>query len=376
MDQFVHRVQDKYYRNSEGDTQFSVKLLSYVQMSLIVFLVITLVVVITLTPAGNRSVYLFITGSMLALLGLSVWLGVTGRYRLSCWMTVLLMFIGPWASVLYEHFQFSGDYIPMLYLIIPIQIAALFVSIKFVQGIAAFQVIALTVLVLTDPRHASYNWPSIICFILVASMLGAITNFVLRRQYESLIRSRNDLARSESQMRDISVHDPLTGLFNRRYMDDAFARQFDSPSPHFSLLMVDVDHLKEINDSCGHSCGDDMIRKVADILTASIRKHDVACRYGGDEFLLILSECDLDSALVKAQKIKAEGESLVMEKSSGIPETMTVSIGVAQCPQNGTDQDAILKAVDAALYMAKQNGRNRVDAADGLFASALTVHTS
>jgi diguanylate cyclase (GGDEF)-like protein len=119
-----------------------------------------------------------------------------------------------------------------------------------------------------------------------------------------------------------------------------------------------------------------MIRKVADILTASIRKHDVACRYGGDEFLLILSECDLDSALVKAQKIKAEVESLVMEKSSGIPETMTVSIGVAQCPQNGTDQDAILKAVDAALYMAKQNGRNRVDAADGLFASALTVHTS
>ena len=374
MDQFVRRFQDQYYRNTEGDTLFSVKLLFYVQLSLIVFLCITLAVVIMLTPACNRFVYLLITGGMLALLGVSVWLGVTGRYRLSFWMTVALMFAGPWASVLYEHFRFSGDFIPMMYLIIPVQIAALFVRIKFVQGIAAFQAVVLTVLVLTDPQRATYNWPSIICFILVTSMLGAITNYVLRRQYDNLVRSRNDLARSEKQMRDISVRDPLTGLFNRRYMDEAFSRQFDCPSPHFSLLMVDVDHLKEINDTYGHSSGDEIIRKVADILTASIRKHDVACRYGGDEFLLILSECDLDSALVKAQKIKTDVESLITENAAGTPAALTVSIGAAQCPLNGTDQDAILKAVDAALYVAKQNGRNRVDAAAGLFSSALSAH--
>ncbi len=372
MDQFVKRTQGKYYQHAKDETLFSAKLLFYVQLSLIIFVLVTIGVVLTLTPLPNRVAYLLIVCSMLALLSMSMWMGLTGRYRLAFWVTVSLMFVGPWASILYERFRLTSDFVPMIYLVIPIQITALFIRFKTMQIISAFQAIALTALVLTDPQHASYNWPSVICFVFVISLLGTITNYVLRKQYDCLMRSRNALAQSEERMRDISIRDPLTGLYNRRYMDEAFLMQYDRPSPQFSLLMVDVDHLKDVNDTYGHHCGDEIIQNVASILIASIRKNDIACRYGGDEFLLILNDCNLDSALAKARKIKADVENLMTGNRRQTPAMLTVSIGAAQCPLNGTDRDAMLKAVDSALYMAKQSGRNRINAAEGMYTSALT----
>ncbi len=372
MDQFVRRTQGKYYRQAKDETLFAAKLLFYVQLSLIVFLLITIGVVLMLTPLPSRIAYLLIVCSLLALLGASMWMGLCGRYRLAFWVTTLLLFAGPWASILYERFCLTGDFVPMIYLVIPIQITALFIRFRYMQVFSALQAVALIALVLTDPYRTSYNWPSMICFVVVISLLGTITNLVLRKQYDCLVHSKNALAQSEERMRDIAIRDPLTGLYNRRHMDEAFSRQFDKPAPHFSLLMVDVDHLKDVNDTYGHRYGDEMIQSVASILMDSIRKDDVACRYGGDEFLLILSDCTLDSAMAKARKIKSDVENLMTGSRRHAPAMPTVSIGAAQCPLNGTDRDAMLKAVDSALYMAKQSGRNRINAAEGLYTSALT----
>ena len=202
-------------------------------------------------------------------------------------------------------------------------------------------------------------------------MLSSITNYVLHKQFDRMKQSRNALERSERRLRDISVRDPLTGLFNRRHMDEAFADLFMEPNTVFSLVMVDVDHFKTINDTYGHSCGDEIIQRVSGILTAAIRKYDMACRYGGDEFLLILTGCGIDDALGKARSIKAAIEDIVVETDTDVAAPLSASIGVAQCPINGDSRDAILKAVDDALYTAKQGGRNQVVAASGVYTASV-----
>ncbi len=373
MNKLVRRLLDTHYQHADADTVFSVQLLYYIQLSLVVFLMVVTALVATLTPSNNRIAYAIIAGCTLFAICSCMGLTLNGHYRTAFWGTVALMFLAPWVSVLYEYFQHSGDYVPMMYLIIPIHITAMFVKVRPLYWIAALQTVVLTLLVLSEPQKSSYNWISVICFVFIASVLSTLTSYVLRGQYERLIRNRNDLVRSEQRMRDISIRDPLTGLFNRRHMDEAFMELFERSSPLFSLLMVDVDHFKDINDTYGHSCGDEIIQKVASILTTAIRKYDVACRYGGDEFLLILSDCDYENALIKAHKIKQEIENVVVDPEADIQSPLTASIGVAQCPLNGDNRDAILKAVDDALYQAKQGGRNRVVAAEGVYTAAIVT---
>lgn len=290
-----------------------------------------------------------------------------GKYKLALKMTIVLMFAGPWASVLFEYFSQSGDFIPMIYVIIPIQIAALFISTRAMFVIAAAQTIILGIMIMTNPSHSAYNWESILCYIYLASTLGTITSYVLRKQYLNMLSSKNDLAESEKRLRDVSIRDPLSGLYNRRYMDETFHLLAQNPSRVYSLMMVDVDHFKTINDTYGHSCGDVIIQKVADILSASIRKNDVACRYGGDEFLLILADCGLEDSLNKADKIMHAIENVTDGLDLDDNVFITASIGLAQFPENGNNRDGILKAVDDALYTAKQSGRNRIVAASGRY---------
>ena len=364
-------LMDRHYQQADADTVFSVHQLYYIQITSIIFTFLAVGVILLLTPAREKLAYLFISGSTCTLLCAALYLNLTGRHHLALWGTVVLMFIGPWVSIAYELLKSSGDFVPMVYLVIPIQITALVMQVKPMYWMAALQTLALTVLLLLAPGHNSFNWISIVCFVFIASMLSSITNYVLHKQFDRMKQSRNALERSERRLRDISIRDPLTGLFNRRHMDEAFADLFMEPNTVFSLVMLDVDHFKTINDTYGHSCGDEIIQRVSGILTAAIRKYDMACRYGGDEFLLILSDCGIDDALGKAYSIKAAIEQIVVESDTNVAAPLSASIGVAQCPINGDSRDAILKAVDDALYTAKQGGRNQVVAATGVYTASV-----
>ena len=371
MTQLVKKLLDRHYRQADADKVFSVRLLYYIQITSIIFTLLAVGVILLFTPAREKLAYVLISGGTCTLLCATLYLNLTGRYQVALWGTVVLMFIGPWVSIAYELLHVSGDFVPMVYLVIPIQITALVMQVKPMYWMAALQTLALAVLLLLAPAHNSFNWISMVCFVFIASMLSTITNYVLHKQFDRMKQSRNALERSERRLRDISVRDPLTGLYNRRHMDEAFADLFMEPNTVFSLVMVDVDHFKTINDTYGHSCGDEIIQRVSGILTAAIRKYDMACRYGGDEFLLILTGCGIDDALGKARSIKAAIEDIVVETDTDVAAPLSASIGVAQCPINGDSRDAILKAVDDALYTAKQGGRNQVVAASGVYTASV-----
>ncbi|MDB5714421.1 MAG: hypothetical protein JWO15_1818 [Sphingomonadales bacterium] len=164
------------------------------------------------------------------------------------------------------------------------------------------------------------------------------------------------------KLRTQALRDPLTGLYNRRYMEDVLERYANlserSGSP-LSVVMIDLDHFKRLNDEHGHALGDAVLREVAGTLMGSIRPSDVACRYGGEELMILLPDCSQDDAQAKAEIMRARIESL--SENHGF--SVTASFGVATMPESTERSSDLLTHADAALYQAKQTGRNRVLAA-------------
>ena len=149
--------------------------------------------------------------------------------------------------------------------------------------------------------------------------------------------------------------DPLTGLSNRRGMAAALDAWHAQARP-FSVIAIDIDHFKQVNDRWGHAVGDDVILRLAQLMRACSRDADVLCRNGGDEFIMLLPDADLDVAIQVAERLRAKVAAAVIPGAGPV----TVSLGVVSSEQEGGGMDAVLLAADAALYVAKENGRNCV----------------
>jgi diguanylate cyclase (GGDEF)-like protein/PAS domain S-box-containing protein len=177
-------------------------------------------------------------------------------------------------------------------------------------------------------------------------------------------------------LRSQSIRDPLTGLFNRRYMEESLEREMRRASRGrhpVGIIMLDLDHFKKFNDSYGHDAGDALMRIVGNTLQRSIRAEDIACRYGGEEFTLILPEASLVDAAQRAESIRESIRNLNIQHRRQQLGGVTISAGVAIFPDHGPTGDAVLRAADAALYQAKSRGRDRVaiNHAGGIFADAI-----
>lgn len=163
-------------------------------------------------------------------------------------------------------------------------------------------------------------------------------------------------------LRENSLRDPMTGLYNRRFLEDyvgALVNSSQRRKSAFSVLMLDLDFFKQVNDTHGHEAGDKVIKTMADILARSVRTSDMAVRYGGEEFLLVLTDTGVEPALKVAEKIRAEVEATKIPLPTGILQK-TISIGVAEFPTDADTFWQVVKFADVALYKAKAAGRNRV----------------
>jgi diguanylate cyclase (GGDEF)-like protein/PAS domain S-box-containing protein len=164
-----------------------------------------------------------------------------------------------------------------------------------------------------------------------------------------------------------SICDPLTDLYNRRFMDEWLSRELPRGSRNHrptSLLSFDLDHFKRFNDTYGHECGDLVLHEVGTLLRGAVRRSDIACRIGGEEFAILLPETTLLDALLIAEKLRARIEALTVNFRDQLLGRITVSIGVAESPRHGSSAPLLMRAADSALYCAKAAGRNRVVAAE------------
>src|SRR5215467_4193857 len=171
------------------------------------------------------------------------------------------------------------------------------------------------------------------------------------------------LQQREQRLQEQAISDPLTGLYNRRYLNEflprELARSGRSNMP-VALLLFDLDHFKRVNDSYGHEAGDIVLTAVGNLLRGNVRGSDIACRYGGEEFALILPETGADAALRRAEDIRLAISTLSLVYAGQPLGKVTASFGIAVFPDHAQDTDDLLRVADVALYAAKGAGRNRI----------------
>ena len=230
------------------------------------------------------------------------------------------------------------------------------------------------------------GWPAASILAATFTVYLVAVGLAFHRRYEQLRKAREKLRIGEhaleqqlveirelqAQLSELAIRDSLTGLFNRRHLDTIvpheLARRARDGS-ELALMMVDIDHFKSINDRYGHQGGDAVLQALGSLLLDSVRGSDVACRFGGEEFLLLLPDMPRATAFARAEQWRAAFGALAVESGGCLIEA-TLSIGVAISPHDGTAMDELIRAADRALYEAKAQGRDRVVLSGGVDAGA------
>ena len=184
----------------------------------------------------------------------------------------------------------------------------------------------------------------------------------LRQGREELAAINETLRQKNVELHEISIRDGLTGLYNRKHLMETLDKEVNRSQRHshsFSFLVIDIDHFKKYNDTYGHLAGDEVLSRLASVFKKSIRSSDYAARYGGEEFVIILPEIGPEQGVEAAERIR---NKVAEENFAGEGESIevTISVGVASYPENGEDAQSVIRNADAALYEAKELGRNRV----------------
>jgi two-component system cell cycle response regulator len=181
-------------------------------------------------------------------------------------------------------------------------------------------------------------------------------NQIRRKFYQDRLRS--DLGRAL----ELALTDPLTGLYNHRYLMRHLGGLLAAGQPAgIAVMMIDIDHFKSVNDQWGHAAGDDVLRQVADTLRSRIRVFDSLARYGGEEFVVVMSGASTSDAVRAAERLRAAIQAMEYQPDGHTPHRLTVSIGLTRSVRADATSEGLLNAADQALYRAKRQGRNRVE---------------
>jgi diguanylate cyclase (GGDEF)-like protein len=189
----------------------------------------------------------------------------------------------------------------------------------------------------------------------------------IQKNNEYLQRQLAQIELLHNELHEQAVHDSLTKLFNRGYLNDALDREVHRAQRHqhpISVLMIEIDDFKLFNDNFGHDAGDAVLQKVAALIQESTRRDDIACRFGGDEFTMILPLTTLEMAQECAERLRESARHLTVFHEDRQLKNLTLSIGIAAYPSHGATGLLTLRAADKAMYRAKLAGKNRVMTAE------------
>jgi len=211
-----------------------------------------------------------------------------------------------------------------------------------------------------------------LCFLLPGSDLAGEHHAGAKERLALALAKQLSMALGSLDLRESLQHqairDPLTGLFNRRYMEESLEREISRVQRRglpLGMVMIDLDHFKQFNDTHGHKAGDAMLAAVANLVKSQVRREDIVCRYGGEELLLILPEVAWEAAFQRAELLRKLVSQLRIDYLGMVLSPLTASFGVAAFPEHALDWEDLIRAADSAMYRAKMEGRNRVEGPPG-----------
>ena len=258
-------------------------------------------------------------------------------------------------------------------LLVLVIMAGILVGVRGILMVAASSLAVLgtiTYLEITgvvSPRLAATSWFHFGTYTFLVAGTTWVAFFIVSQLSIANQEISRRLKQNEALQEELikqALHDPLTGLFNRRYLNEMLEKEFircHREGLPLSVIVADLDLFKQINDTYGHKAGDEVLVAMANYLQSAVRASDFCCRYGGEEFVLVLPGADRETAYTRAELMRAQLEEIsVAHEMNGI--RFTASFGVATSPDDGDDIDSLLSRADAAQYKSKQNGRNRVTA--------------
>ena len=335
------------------------KLLSWTLLFVILFCTATLSVVLIFNPHNDPSnnQYGLLIGGLVIFLIFAYILNCTNHYLASAILLVTSTAVVPWASLSFDHSILQGDIIPLTYVTFSVLLSSIFLPIYITSILALLQLAGIILVLLISPTDASLNWFSFLAFVFVTSMFGLMANSIIQRDFKKITDQAHQLALNEALLKEQVIRDDLTGLYNRRYLNEMFEREIQRTlrkQVPLCIVALDVDRFKHINDTLGHAAGDSVLRELGNFLSKKVRQSDIACRYGGDEFILVLPETSRETTIERVEQLQKG------IKGFDLQTTITISAGIASVPENGTDGETLLKSADSALYQAKREGYNRV----------------
>ncbi len=344
-------------------------LMAGLQLSILVLICATIVLVLVLNPPNNlqRNVYVGLITVLIFLISLAYILNRTGHYYMSAGLTVLCTVIGPWGSILLDPAIIQGDFVPLTYITLSIMLSSILLPPLITTVLAASQWVGILILILLNPSRNLINWPSFLAFILFTSVFSILSNLISKRDLAQIDSQTRNLIRSSVKLREQSIRDYLTNLFNRRYMEETLEREIKRAVRQkypIGIIMLDIDHFKRFNDSLGHAAGDSLLKELGNLLNKNVRGADIACRYGGEEFVLILPGASLEVSKERAELLRNQVKTLQVKHKDQTLKSVSISLGVAVFPKHGSNADVVLKSADDALYRAKHEGRDRVVVAE------------
>ena len=343
-------------------------LLAWMLVTLLVITLGIVLLVLVVDPVGSprRTAYIGLILGLDGLLLAGYLLNCAGKYALGAGMLLLCAVLGPWASMALDPNVLRGDFVPLAYVAVSILLASILLSPLVTSVLALAEFVGLALIPAFNPATRLINWPSLLAFVFMVSTLSILSSVVTRSDMADINRQAHALANSEARLRELSVRDPLTGLFNRRYLEETLEREIQralrSGAP-IGVIMIDVDHFKHINDRRGHAAGDEVLQQIAALVAGNVRACDIACRYGGDEFLLVLPDAGPEVTRERAELLRQSVRGLQACAGGQPVGTVTISAGVAAFCAEGASAEAVLRAADLALYRAKAEGRDRVTVA-------------
>ncbi len=340
-------------------------LLTWMHLSVFLLTTATNLLLLLANPHHDprRNEYVGLISGVIVLVIVAYGLNRTGHYYWSAGLTVAFAVIGPWGSVIMDPAILHGDFVPLTYVVIPILLCSILLSPPITIGLAVLQLTVLGLMSWFIPATNAINWPSFLIFVFFTSVLTILSNILSQSDLRQIDQQTEKLVLSEGNLREISIRDYLTNLYNRQYLDETLEREIQRVARKelpLGVIMLDIDHFKRFNDSLGHAAGDTVLQELGKLLSGQVRLADIACRYGGEEFVLILPEAPLDVTLARAERLRHKVRHLQLEHKNQSLGSVTISLGVAVFPDHGANSEEVLKSADTALYRAKHEGRDCV----------------